>query len=111
MSGYVEKALHNFQHMQPKRPQHASHDWTTLYNGSKVQYAQSKPDSPNLDPSGTQREQSIAGNCMYYYRVVDPTMLPALNEISTQQSKPTSHTISKFDHLLDYASTYRNTFI
>ena len=38
-------------------------------------------------------------------------MLPALNKIATQQSKPTSHTIKKCNRLLYYAATYLNTAI
>jgi hypothetical protein len=35
-------------------------------------------------------------------------MLPALNEISSQQAKPTARTMSKVKHLLDYAATHPN---
>ena len=38
-------------------------------------------------------------------------MLPALNEISTQQHKPTTHMIKKCNRLLDYATTYPNDVI
>ena len=38
-------------------------------------------------------------------------MIPALNKISTQQLKPTAHTISKFNRLIDNAETYSNTVI
>ena len=38
-------------------------------------------------------------------------MLPALNEISAQQSKPTAHTITKCNHLLDYAAIYHKAVI
>ena len=38
-------------------------------------------------------------------------MIPALKEISTQQSKPTTHTITKCNRLLDYAETYPNAAI
>ena len=38
-------------------------------------------------------------------------MIPTLNEISTQQSKPTAHTISKCNRLLDYEETFPNAAI
>ena len=38
-------------------------------------------------------------------------MLHALNKITTQQSKPTAHTITKCNRLLDYAATYPNAVI
>ena len=53
----------------------------------------------------------MTGTLLYYSQEVNPTMLPALNEISTQQSKPTTHTITKCNRLLDYAETYPNAAI
>ena len=38
-------------------------------------------------------------------------MFPSLNEISMQQSKPTAHTITKCNRLLDYSETYPNAVI
>ena len=43
MPGYFEKLLHNFQHLQPNRPQRAPHYWTVPAYGSKVEYAQTEP--------------------------------------------------------------------
>ena len=36
-------------------------------------------------------------------------MLPALNQIGTQQSAPTINTMKAIKQLLDYANTYKNT--
>ena len=38
-------------------------------------------------------------------------MLPALNEIATQQAKPTEFTKKKCQRLMDYAATYPNVYI
>ena len=38
-------------------------------------------------------------------------MLPAINEISTQQSHPTTDTNAKAQMLMDYAYTYPNATI
>ena len=43
---------------------------------------------------------------LYYRRAVDPTMLPALNEIATSQANPTEKTKQQCKMLLDYAATY-----
>ena len=48
---------------------------------------------------------------MYYSRAVDPTMAPAINDISTEQSAATEDTISKCKMLLDYAATYPEAII
>ena len=39
--------------------------------------------------------QQISGTFLYYGLAIDPTILPALNEIATQQSAPTENTLKK----------------
>ena len=111
MPGYIAKDLQKFQHPTPKIPQNAPHDWTDPNYVSRRQYTQTESDLPTLDLVGTQWVQSIMGTLLYYFRVADPTMLPELNNIFTQQSKPTSRNISKCNRLLDYAATYPNIVI
>ena len=48
---------------------------------------------------------------LYYSRAVDPTMLPALNEIATEQAHPTENTKTKCKMLLDYAAIYPDSKI
>ena len=48
---------------------------------------------------------------MYYARAVDPTILPAINEIVMVQSNPTESTNNKIKMLLDYFVTYPNAKI
>ena len=43
---------------------------------------------------------------MYYGRAIDGSILPALNDISSQQAKPTVETKRKLQRLLDYIATY-----
>ena len=102
MPVYVEKSLHKCQHLQPKQPQHVLHDWTISDYGYKLKYDKTKPDIPTLDQSGTQQVQSITRIFLYYLLAVDPTMLPALNKIYTQQSKPTFHNIKICNRVLGY---------
>ena len=64
--------------------------------------------SPLLDATGKKKVQSVTGSMLYYARTVDSTMLPAINEISSQQSKPTEKTWEACKMLLDYALTYPN---
>ena len=45
---------------------------------------------------------------MYYARALDSTMLPALNQIGSQQATPTQNTLKALHQLLDYAYTYPN---
>ena len=67
--------------------------------------------SPLLDKHGIKKVQSVTGSLNYYARTVDLTMLPAINEISSQQAKPTENTWKACEMLLDYACTYPNAKI
>jgi len=49
MPGYVNEALHRFQHPAPFHPQDAPHSWTQPTYGTKVQLADNLNDSPSLD--------------------------------------------------------------
>ena len=42
---------------------------------------------------------------------MDPTMIVAVNELSSQQFTPTQNTINKFNMLMDYAHTYPDAII
>ena len=48
---------------------------------------------------------------MYYARVVDCTMLPALNSLSEAQTNPSQQTMDNVNKLLDYAYTRPNAKI
>ena len=111
MPTYIEKALQKFQHTPPKRPQHAPHQWIKPKFGQKVQYALPPSSLPILDKKGTQRIQAINGTFLYYGRGVDPCILPACNEIGTQQSAPTMRTHAATNMLMDYLCTYPSATI
>ena len=49
--------------------------------------------------------QSTKGSLIHYARALDNTMLPALNEISAKQEKPTQRTQDECKKLFDYAAT------
>ena len=110
MPSYVSKALNKFQHPTPKLPQHDPHKWSTPVYGQHVQYATNDA-SPPLDKPTTQRVQAITGTFLYYARAVDPTILPALNEIAGSQAQPTVVTGKACDHLLDYLATHPDVII
>jgi hypothetical protein len=105
MPGYIAATLERLQHPKPLRPQHAPHQWTQPAYGQKLQLAPID-ETPKLDKLGTKFVQSCVGSLLYYARAVDPTMLPAINEISGSQASPTQKTMSACKMLLDYAATY-----
>ena len=76
-------------------PQHSLHDWNKPAYGQKVQYTTTHDTSTLLDKNGIKKVQQISGTFLYYGLAIDPTILPALNEIATQQSAPTENTLKK----------------
>ena len=73
-----------------------------------------QPTKAELTPVDAQtktRIQEICGVFLFYSRAVDPTMLTAVNKISTQQAKPTEATVKAVDRLLSYAERYPNAVI
>jgi hypothetical protein len=111
MPGYIAAALHKFQHKKPAKPQDAPHTWTRPTYGQKVQFAAPASNASLLSPKDIKRVQSINGTLLYYARAIDPTMLVALNEISTSQAAPTTDTLKKCNQVLDYAATHPNATI
>jgi len=55
--------------------------------------------------------QKCVGALLYYARAVDPCILPAINEISGQQAKPTEQTMEACTMLLDYVAMYPDAII
>ena len=108
MSGYVHKVLKKFQHPAPYLPQYGPHCWTQPVYGAKTQFDNNSDTSDKLNPDGTKQIQQVNGTFLYYGRVIDPTILVALNEISTQQSSPTTATTQKADMIMDYLCTFPN---
>ena len=53
----------------------------------------------------------MTGTLLYHARAVNPTILPALSAIATEQAKPTQETMKKVKQLLDYCSTQEEAMI
>jgi hypothetical protein len=111
MPGYVPRALKRFDHPPPLRPQHAPHKWQAPIYGSRVpQTATAASKAEPLEKDGTTRIQQISGTFLYYSNV-DYCILPALNEISSEQSAPTTDTEDSSNWLMDYLHTYPNAVL
>lgn len=95
MPRYVQKALKNFLHPTPQRPQYAPHQWNQPIYGQKIQYATINETSPNAGVEEQRKLQSIIGTFLYYGRAVDPTILTALNDLATCQAHPTVDRIKR----------------
>jgi len=111
MPGYVKKLLHKLQHKQPAKPEHNPHTWKPPKYGQHAQYVEPTPDLPILPPQRIKRIQKILGSLLYYARAVDHTILMTVNDLASQQSKPTVQTEEKINKLLNYVATHPNSSI
>ena len=111
MPKYIPKLLSRLNHPAPKRPQFAPHRWTQPAFGQRIQFAPPPDSTSKLDATDTKLVQSVTGSLLYYGRALDPTILPALNEIANSQAAPTAATMDKVKMLLDYMSTYPNAVL
>ena len=85
MPNYVTKALHKFQHPNPKRAQYAPHQWARPNYGAPKKLANTLDNSPPILEEQKRRIQQIIGTLIYYAHNVECTMLPALNTLEEQQ--------------------------
>ena len=76
-----------------------------------MQYAKQPDQTPVLNDKQKKFIQSIVGSLLYYARAVDPTMLVALNELSSQQANPHETTLAHTYKLLAYAATHPNAIL
>ena len=106
MPKYVEKALDKYNHSPPNKPQHAPHVWAAKFYGTKPQKATPEDTTKQLVGKAIRNVQSKIGTFLFYGRAVDPTILPALGEISLKQSSPTEKTENELNMLMDYLHTY-----
>ena len=111
MPGYVEQALHKFQHPLPSRPEDCPHPAPYRKYGPDSQLTPPPDDSDRLDAAGINRIQQIIGTLLYYARAVDPTMLVALSTLSSQQAQATTRTAQRLTQLLNYVATHPDATI
>ena len=86
MPGYIKKLLTRLAHPPPSKPRHAPHAWSQPIFGRHIQHGTQSDSSSLLPTKDIKTIQSIIGALFYYTRAVDPSMYPALNEISTTQA-------------------------
>ncbi len=67
--------------------------------------------NPPLSKEDAEYVQAVSGTLLYYGRAVDPTILPALSSIATEQAKPTEKTKETVKQLLDYCATQEEAII
>ena len=84
MPDYVAAALHKFQNPPPTKKQDAPHPWNHPIYGAHTQYATPDDDSQLLPPATINQVEQIVGTFLYYSLAVEPTMIVALGDLSSQ---------------------------
>ena len=93
MPSYIKALLTRFQH-KPKKKQYSPHVWQRpVY--TKQPSPPDEPDLPIVLPKQIQYVQQVLGSLLYYAIAVDSTLLVAISELASVQTKATSSTINK----------------
>lgn len=111
MPGYIEAALHRFQHPEPDRPQHSPHQWLAPNYSATIQLTPLNDTTPPLNPAGLTHLQQVIGIFLFYGRIVDSTMLVALGTLASSQTNGTEATAQALSHLLNYTTTHPDAVI
>ena len=86
MSGYIQAALHGFQHSPPSRKEHALHSWKRTSYGATYQFTKAKDTSQKKSPERIMILQKITGLLLFYAKVIYLTILVALGKIAAEQT-------------------------
>ena len=98
--------------IKPKPP-YSPHEHFPINYGKHdaTQYTIILNNKPILSPTGTKYIQPVTLIFLYYDRSLDAAMLPALNDISSQQAKTAATTQAKMERLMDYVDTYPYAYL
>jgi hypothetical protein len=88
MPGYINAALHKYQHAAPALPEHAPHTWNPPIYGAKTQYVEDNTTSPAIYDKDVHKLQQLTGTLLYYARAVDPTLIMPINFWHLNNQKP-----------------------
>jgi hypothetical protein len=107
MSGYVKKALLQFQHEETKQ-QYGPSQYIAPTYGARQQMT-SIDISPALSKDDTKSLQQVCGKFLYYARTINDTMMHSLNVLATRVSNGTTKTKGAMTHFLQYCQTNPNS--
>lgn len=105
MPGYIPVILYKLQHTKPRQQKGAPYKWNKPLFGASIQYTKNDDDSVLRLPSQIIRLQQITYSILNCAIAVDPTMLVALSDIASKQSKTSITTLAKGKWLLDYSAS------
>ena len=108
MPDYVKNALHKFQHPTPKKSQDNPYPTTAKQYGVKVQLMDPIDMSTPLPLQEVKHLQQIICTFLFYGHAVDPTIVTALSELSSNQATATEATKCTCHQFLDYCASHPN---
>ena len=111
MPNYVHKTLIKYDHKAPKRHQSCPYEPEPIKYGRDSQKITHEKESPTLPEKDKKIIQQVLGSFLYYARAIDMTILHALNQIASEQAKPTERTMTRVHQLLDYMASNPNAVI
>jgi hypothetical protein len=111
MPGYINAALHKYQHAALALPEHAPHTWNQPIYGAKTQYVEDETTSPALSDKDVDKLQQLTGTLLYYARAIDQTLIVTINVLASEQSRSTAVTADKVIKLLNCCNTHPETKI
>ena len=92
MPSYVRKDLHRFQHILRGGNDYSPHTFAPIQYVQKVQYADPLDVAKYLSYKETNLVQQVCVTLLYYAIAINNTILPALSNISSEQSKSMTNT-------------------
>jgi hypothetical protein len=110
MPDYISEAHLKYQHQATSKPQHAPYKTTPIQFGAKMQTVTMDTTAP-LSKECIKRMQDIVGTLLYYRSAVDPTILPAISAIASQQAQGMEAVADACHQILDYVATHPNAGI
>eukprot|EP00804_Cyclotella_cryptica_P012280 CCRYP_013858-RA/>CCRYP_013858-RA protein AED:0.31 eAED:0.31 QI:0/0/0/1/0/0.5/2/0/562 len=105
MPGYKAKALKQFQHKTPRKPQHSPFSTKPINYGAKKQYTTPLSTAPLLDKKGKKFIQQVCWKLLFLGRAIDSPLLCPISAIASQSAAPTQDTMTQTLQLLDYLAT------
>jgi hypothetical protein len=106
MPGYVQRALEEFGHPAPTKPEHQPHRHNPPQYGTRTQLMEPLDTSPPLGKQEILWLQQITRKFFYYSRAVDPTMNVTLSMLASQQTKATEQTRKDTSKFLNYFASH-----
>ena len=105
MPSYVHKALHRFQKIVRGGKEYSPHTYAPIQYIQTIQNGDLLDTTEYLSDNETNLVQQVCGTFLCYAIVIDTTILPALSNISSDQSKATTNAAKHVAKVLDYLAS------